>query len=208
MRPVRKRQASGASFASSGTFAYNDWLTMNKVIALVGMAGSGKSEVSRCFEKAHYARVRFGDITDREVRRRGLELNEQNERQVRETLRREHGMAAYAKLNLPRIDKALANGNVVVDGLYSWEEYILLKEYYGEKFMVTAVWASPDTRYRRLAGRKERPLTREEAAGRDRAEIEKINKGGPIAMADFTILNEASLEELMINTTKIIEALK
>jgi len=48
---------------------------MNKVIALVGMAGSGKSEVSRGFEKANYTRVRFGDITDREIRQQMLELN-------------------------------------------------------------------------------------------------------------------------------------
>jgi dephospho-CoA kinase len=181
---------------------------MNKVIALVGMAGSGKSEVSRGFEKANFTRVRFGDITDREICQRKLELNEQNERQVREALRREHGMAAYAKLNLPAIDKALESGSVVVDGLYSWEEYSLMKEYYGEKFAVVAVWSSPVTRYRRLARRKERPLTREEAAGRDRAEIEKINKGGPIAMADFTILNETSLEDLRRNTERIIEVLR
>jgi dephospho-CoA kinase len=181
---------------------------MNKVIALVGMAGSGKSEVSRGFEKANYTRIRFGDITDREIRQRKLVLNEQNERQVREALRREHGMAAYAKLNLPVIDKALENGNVVVDGLYSWEEYNLMKEHYGKQFILIAVWASPTTRYRRLAGRKERPLTRDEAVGRDRAEIEKINKGGPIAMADYTILNESRLEDLRENTEKIIEALK
>ncbi len=127
---------------------------------------------------------------------------------MREALRREHGMAAYAKLNLPAIDKALESGSVVVDGLYSWEEYSLMKEYYGEKFAVVAVWSSPATRYRRLARRKERPLTREEAAGRDRAEIEKINKGGPIAMADFTILNETSLEDLRRNTERIIEVLR
>ncbi len=181
---------------------------MNKVIALVGMAGSGKSEVARRFEKAHYTRVRFGDITDREICQRGLQLNEQNERQVRETLRREHGMAAYARLNLPVIDKALESGSVIVDGLYSWEEYTMMKQHYGDNLVLVAVWASPATRYRRLAKRKERPLTREEAAGRDRAEIEQINKGGPIAMADFTIMNEATLEDLRNSTEKIIEALQ
>jgi len=34
-------------------------------------------------------------------------------------------MAAYAKLNLPRIDETLQKSNVVLDGLYSWEEYVL-----------------------------------------------------------------------------------
>ena len=86
-----------------------------KIVALVGMAGSGKSEVARYFEKNGYVRIRFGDITDIEVKKRGLPLNEANERQVREQLRREHGMAAYAKLNLPRIDETLQKSNVVLD---------------------------------------------------------------------------------------------
>ncbi len=88
-----------------------------RVVAIVGMAGSGKSEVAHQFEKSGYVRIRFGDITDAEVKKRGLELNEANERQVREQLRKEHGMAAYAKLNLPRIDKTLKKSDVVVDGL-------------------------------------------------------------------------------------------
>lgn len=178
-----------------------------KVVAIVGMAGAGKSEVARQFEKNSFVRIRFGDITDEEVKKRGLELNEVNERQVREQLRKEHGMAAYAKLNLPRIDEALKKSSVVVDGLYSWEEFILLKDYYGDKFNIVAVWSSPKTRYARLTGRRVRPLTNKEAAARDKAEIENINKGGPIAIADFTIINESSLEKLIEETKRVITRL-
>jgi len=160
------------------------------------MAGSGKTEVARAFEKHGLTRVRFGDVTDQEVAKRGLVLNEDNERRIRELLRKEHGMAAYAKLNLPRIDDALKKSNVVVDGLYSWEEYTLLKDRYDDDFAVVAVWASPETRYARLGSRAERPLTPKEAASRDRTEIENTNKGGPIAMADYTIINESSLSDL------------
>jgi len=179
-----------------------------KVVAIVGMAGAGKSEVARVFEEHGFKRVRFGDITDEELKNRGLEQNEENERYIREQLRSEYGMAAYAKLNLPRIDNALKSSNVVVDGLYSWEEYILLKEYYGGQVTTVAVWASPATRHARLAHRAKRPLTPEEAASRDKSEIENINKGGPIALADFTILNEASLGELEKETERVLSALK
>ena len=179
-----------------------------KVVAIVGMAGAGKSEVARMFEEHGFNKVRFGDITDEELRNRGLEANEEHERYVRQQLRKEHGMAAYAKLNLPRIDSSLKSSNVVVDGLYSWEEYILLKQYYGGQFTVVAVWASPTTRHARLAHRAERPLTLAEAANRDKSEIENINKGGPIAMADFTIVNEASLEELEKETKRVSSVLK
>jgi len=181
---------------------------MMKVISIVGMAGSGKSEVARVFERSGFKKIRFGDITDEEVRKRGLELNEENERNVRQQLRKEHGMAAYAKLNQPKIDVLLKSSDVVVDGLYSWEEYTLLKSRYGEDFHVVAVWASPKMRYGRLSKRKVRPLTVEEAASRDIAELENTNKGGPIAMADFTIINESSLEDLERETKKVISILR
>jgi len=179
-----------------------------KVVAIVGMAGAGKSEVARVFEEHGFKKVRFGDITDEELKNRGLESNEENERYIRQQLRKKHGMAAYAKLNLPRIDSSLKSSNVVVDGLYSWEEYILLKERYGRGFITVAVWASPATRHARLAHRAERPLTLEEAASRDKSEIENSNKGGPIAMADFTIVNEASLEELEKETERVLSVLE
>ncbi len=178
-----------------------------KVVAIVGMAGAGKSEVARLFEASGFIRIRFGEITDKEIKKRGLELSEENERRVRELLRQDYGMAAYAMLNLSRIDLALKNSAVVIDGLYSWEEYTLLRSYYGQNLRIVAVWAPPETRYARLAAREERPLIAEEAAGRDKAEIEKINKGGPIAIADYTILNESSLKNMEREAKRTIAAL-
>jgi dephospho-CoA kinase len=180
----------------------------NRVIAIVGMAGSGKSEAARVFEEHGYIRVRFGDITDGEMKKRGLAVNEANERLCREQMRQELGMAAYAILNRPRIDAALQNSAVVADGLYSWEEYLSLKEYYGAKFAVVAVYAAPQTRYRRLAARAIRPLNFTEASSRDRSEIENLNKGGPIVMADFTLTNEADLAALHLQTEIILEKIE
>lgn len=178
------------------------------IIAMVGMAGAGKTEVSRFFENSGYTRVRFGDVTDEEVKKRGLPLSEANERSVREQLRQELGMAAYAKLNLPRIDRALGDGPVVIDGLYSWDEYIFLKDHYQGNLAIAAVWASPGTRARRLAARGIRPLTREETFSRDRAEVEKVSKAGPIAVADYMITNEGTFEELKTQVEELIKNLK
>ena len=91
---------------------------------------------------------------------------------------------------------------------HSWEEYALLKGRYPDAFTVIAVWASPETRYHRLATRAVRPLTREEAISRDIAEIENTNKGGPIAMADFIIVNESSVEDMRREVERIITRLK
>jgi dephospho-CoA kinase len=183
-------------------------MNIMKVIAIVGMTGSGKSVVSELFNEKGFAKVRFGDITDEVVQKLGMALTEENERPVRERIRKQQGMEAYAKLSVPRIDAALKTANVVVDGLYSWEEYVFLKERYGKDFVVVAVWSSPWDRYERLSGRTVRPLTEAQAASRDRAEIERLNKGGPIAMADITILNNGSMNDLKKQVDKITAWLK
>jgi len=169
------------------------------------MPGAGKSELACILERHGFAIIHFGDITWLELEKRKLERNEKNERFIRELLRTEHGMAAYAILNMPRINTMLASSNVAIDGLYSWEEYIWLKERYSSLFQVLAIWASPATRYERLSNRLERSLSFSEASDRDRAEIENINKGGPIAMADFTIRNESSLEALATEVEDFIQ---
>jgi dephospho-CoA kinase len=175
-----------------------------KLYAIVGMAGAGKTEAARFFEENSCTVVRFGDITDDEIIKRGLVINEENERTVRESLRKEYGMEAYAVLNQPKIDQALKYSSVVIDGLYSWEEYKSLKDCYGDQLAVLAVLTSPATRHHRLSSRKVRPLTSNEAFSRDRSEIENLNKGGPIAMADYNIVNEGSLEDLARQVREIL----
>jgi dephospho-CoA kinase len=175
---------------------------MNKVVCIVGMCGSGKSEVSDAFVAKGYGYVRFGALTLEIIKEKGLELNEANEKKVREGLRAEHGMGAYAKLNLPKIEKLLEGGNVIADGLYSWTEYKILKEHFLDRMLVVAVLAPPKLRYDRLENRplsadgKFRPIPRKDSKKRDYAEIENIEKGGPIAMADYYILNVSSIDEL------------
>lgn len=166
------------------------------IIALVGLAGSGKTEAARFLEKKGFSYIRLGQITIDTLKEQGLEVNEKNERVVREGLREGHGMDAYAKLNAEKIDCLLNEGNVVIDGLYSWEEYMFFKKKYGEKLKVVAIFTSPKTRYERLNKRGERPLTCEEVVSRDIAEITNSNKAGPIVIADETIINNSSIEDL------------
>ncbi|MFC1998551.1 dephospho-CoA kinase, partial [Chloroflexota bacterium] len=143
-----------------------------------------------------------------EVAKRGLKLNEANEKLARESIRVEHGSAVYAKLSMPKIDDMLKSSNVIVDGLYSWEEYLVLREKYADNLILVLVYSSPDARYARLTERPVRPLTREEAIGRDAAEIENINKGGPIAMTDHVIINDSSFDKLKSQAQQIISSLE
>lgn len=186
---------------------------MSKLVCIVGMAGSGKSIIADALVKRGYGFVRFGQITLDIVKERGLTPTEENERPIREEVRKKHGQGAYALLNIPKFDALLKKGNVVGDGLYSWSEYKILKEKYGTDFIAVAVYAPPKLRYDRLANRKleasdvdlrHRPSTIEQSKARDFAEIEKIEKGGPIAMADFTLQNLSTIKDLLLDLEKIL----
>lgn len=140
--------------------------------------------------------LRFGDQTDIGLTEKNLPINEKNERWYRESLRRELGMAAMAIKIEPRVyEAAKTHSTVVLDGLYSWEEYVYLKEKF-PGLILLCVYAAPTIRYQRLQSRPIRPLSLTEAKSRDRAEIEHLNKGGPIALADYLIKNEGTPSDL------------
>ena len=168
---------------------------MARLVALVGLPGAGKSVATDVFVDNNFQKIYFGGLTLEKLREEGLEINEANERMMREKLRQEHGMAVYAILNIPNIEAALEKGDVIIDGLYSWEEYLVLREKF-PNLEVVAIYAPPKDRYKRLSVRRERGLTEEEVKSREVAEIEKLHKGGPIAIADWTVVNIGSEEEL------------
>ncbi len=188
-----------------------------KIVALVGLPGSGKTEAGKVFIEHGFEYVRFGQVVLDEVLKRGLEVNEKNERSVREELRANHGMDVMAKFLIPVFDKLIKTNNIIADGLYSWEEYKLLKGKYGDSLLVVAVYASPALRYKRLSSPERkydpskdkkalyRSYTPEEAKSRDYAQIENLHQAGPIAMADLTIINEGNVEELKRQAEEIIK---
>ena len=167
-------------------------------LALVGMPGAGKTLCALHLQERGFFQFRFGSIVVDEVARRGWALNPNNERIVREEFRAQEGMDAIAKRALPYLKSALdKHSTIIIDGLYSFEEYKTLKKELGDDMIVVAITAPRNQRYARLHNRPERPLTREEAVDRDYREIENIEKGGPIAIADYTLLNDSTSEDLL-----------
>lgn len=182
------------------------------VLAFVGMPGAGKSEAVKYLEKKGISFVRFGELTDDGVKALGLELTPENERNFREKIRKELGMEAYAIKAKPKIEELLRNNNVIaIDGLYSWEEYVFLKKEFPNLLLIH-IYAEPVKRYKRLSSRRVRPVPLEKAYLRDFTEIDKLNKGGPIAIADHLIVNNSDninflyqkIEELLLRL-KIID---
>ena len=116
-------------------------------------------------------------------------------------------MGAFAKILLPRIKEYANEGDVVLDGLYSWDEYKILNEELDNIKMI-AVITDKNIRYERLALREVRPLTHEQAKNRDIAEIENSAKGGPIAYADYYVFNNDSIEEYHNRLEEILKQIE
>ena len=183
-----------------------DSMHSEKVIVFVGMPGVGKSVCVEHMKSRDVPFVYFGGITIDEVKRRGMELNEASEKFVREDIRAQEGKGAYAVRIIGQIEELIAAGHklIAVDGLYSWTEYKIFKDIFGERAVVVAVLASREVRHRRLAERKFRPLDEKEATERDYAEIEHLEKGGPIANADYFLANDNSVEQLVADLQKLL----
>jgi dephospho-CoA kinase len=167
------------------------------IIAILGMPGSGKTEAIEYLTAAyHFPKVWFGSITIDEVSKRGLPLNPANERLVREELREVNGEDYYANEMIKMIDGNEEGENILVESLYSWTEFQVLKRHFGERLHTIAIYASPTLRHHRLTTRPVRPLTKEEAEHRDASQIVRLEQGGPIAVADYMVANEGELSQM------------
>ena len=178
---------------------------MGKIIALVGMCGSGKSVACDFLEKKGFEKVYFGGVTLEKLKEEGLEDTPENEKYMREKLRNELGMGAYAIVLLPKIKELAETHNVVLDGLYSWDELKILKEEFGDKMSSIAIIVDRKLRYERLANRPIRPFNKEKANERDISEIENIAKAGPIAYADYYIDNNKTIKDFEIRLNEILQ---
>lgn len=169
-----------------------------KIIAFVGLSGSGKSSAVDYLTEHGYPKVYFGGIVLDAMTEAGLEHTQENEKPFREELRAREGKDFVVNRIITQIKDLIAAGQhrIVADGLYTWTEYRVLKQAFPGELSVVAIVAPKHLRHHRLAKRPIRPLTETEANHRDWAEIENLEKGGPIAIADHYIINDKDLDYL------------
>lgn len=168
-----------------------------KIIAFVGLTGSGKSTAVDYLTEKGYPKVYFGGIFYDAMREAGLTPGDWAvENPFRKEIREKEGEDFIAIRAVKQIRSLIAAGQhrIVADGIYSWTEYKIMKHEFPGELTVVAVVSPKHLRQRRLANRPERPLTAVEVDQRDWAEIENIQKGGPIAIADYYILNSGDID--------------
>jgi len=169
-----------------------------KIIALVGLAGSGKSSAVEYLTEKGFPKIYFGGVIYKAMDEAGIEKTWDNQQQFREEIRRREGKDFVIKRVIKNIHDLINSGQnkIVLDGLYTWSEYKFLKHEFPGQVVVIAIVTPKYLRYQRMAKRIERPMQPHEVDQRDWSEIENLEKGGPIAIADYFIINDGSLEQL------------
>jgi dephospho-CoA kinase len=178
------------------------------LLAFVGMPGSGKDTCTDyVLHKYSAPVVHFGNMVYDEVYRRGLDIVK-DEKAVREDLRAKEGLAVLAKRVAAKAREHIAEGKtrIVLNGLYSWSEYKYLLQEFGDQLVCIAVTAPRAVRYQRIVNRKDarRTYTVEQIIEREIAEIENLEKGGPIARADYTLANTKNTDDLFAQLNDVL----
>lgn len=169
-----------------------------KLIAFVGLPGTGKSAATIYASERGLPKVSFGEVIKNELQKAGLEMTQENERNLREKLRNDPAGDLMLLEILNQIESLIAAGQhkIIIDGLGAWESYKRLRQDYHDNLIVVSFAAQRHIRLRRLATRAEYPLNESQVNARDYDEIETLNKGGVLAMADHFLFDNNSLEQL------------
>lgn len=181
-----------------------------KIIAFTGLPGAGKTEAVNYLTEKGYPKVYFGGVILGAMKEAGLEWTEENEKKFREEIREREGKDFVAKRIVQELHSLIDSGQhrIVADGLYSWTEYKILKHEFPGELIVVAIVTHKHLRHHRLSIRPLRPLTQEEANERDWSEIENLEKGGPIAIADHYVINDGNLEQLHESLEKLLQEIE
>ncbi len=179
-----------------------------KIVAFVGLTGSGKTAAIEYLTAKGYPKIYFGGIFYEAMKEAGLTPGDWAvENPFRKQIREKEGNDFIVKRVIKQAHDLIAAGQrrIILDGLYSWTEYKALKREFPGEMTVIAVVTSKRLRKQRLAARPERPLTSAEVDERDWREIEDVEKGGPIAIADHFLMNDGNIESLHEQLDKELE---
>lgn len=122
-----------------------------KIIGLIGMPGSGKSEASKVAHQMGLPVVVMGDVIRQEAMRLDFEPTDENLGKVGNMLREQEGPSVIAKRTM-EMARRLGKKIVIVDGLRSKAEVDLFRSSLAE-FKLVEIWSPPEARLKRIMAR-------------------------------------------------------
>ena len=175
------------------------------IILLVGMPGSGKEEFKKIAETMGWNVVSMGDVVREYTISLGLEMNEKNVGELASKERKEHGMDIWARRTLEKI----VSKKTIIDGVRNIEEVEFFKRNLGKDISIVAILSSQKNRYERILkrGRKDDIKNFSQFIERENREL-SWGLGNLIALADYFLVNEGTIEQYKDNVRSFLESFK
>ncbi len=174
------------------------------LVIITGMPGAGKGLLADAFRVAGIPVIVMGNVIRSETKRRGLEPNPANTKQVMLELRQKEGPGAVAKYCISELEQ-YHSPTTVIEGCRSLAEIDVFDDY-AEKMTIIGVHASPLIRFKRLMerARPDAPPNWDVFRERDLREL-SVGLGAVIALSDIMIINESSIEKMQKNSAEIVQ---
>jgi dephospho-CoA kinase len=170
-----------------------------KVIGAIGQNGSGKDEVLKYLRLKHGVPfLSTGDVVREIASGEGVEPTRENLGKISDRYFREFGKGYFVRL---LADKIRQTGWKIagISGIRSLDDVSILKDIFGQDFILINVYVTdPHVRYGRMTGRGEDrdPHSFEEFLRQDKAEEELFSTKEAERLADYSISNDGTLDDL------------
>lgn len=182
------------------------------IIGVTGAICSGTTTFMEYLEKNGFVSLSYSDVLRAEARQRGIEITRKSLQDLGDLLRREKGNGV---LSLLLIEMMSEGKNYIAGNIRNPGEVEILREKFGDEFILICVRASDMKRFERMVerARENDPKTFEDflkVEARDIGIGQEENgqqHGKVFEMADFEIENENSIEQFYERIDSLIEDL-
>ncbi len=169
------------------------------VLGLSGPIAAGKTTAARFLGRSDFRYCRFSEVLEEELKATGQEIN-------RRTLQSAGERAVTSRFGQRRLQNKLAKRvegaeRIVVDGLRHPEDWAFVRERWGFAALHVHVDAPTNLRGKRYAARSGGSI---DAFRRASAHVVEQNVPVLAQLADFTIMNAGSVEELQTELSGLV----
>jgi len=163
------------------------------ILCIVGLPGSGKTQVARYLKKKRFFRISLGDFIRKELSDKKLKRTKKIDSLISLFFHRVGKDVLLAKQSVDFLKKTKYK-NAIIDGCRDMREVNYIKKHMNDVYLV-AVTCPTKLRYARQKGRKRfKTLTNEYLRERDEREISYGVKK-LISKADYTIDNRGTMQQ-------------